>query len=266
MHWCVERCNRLEWRRNNGKRSRVDLQAECEEWGLVQAEAGLHWWIGGSDGCACHWWIFRCWFAVTHDVTFPLCSCCACTAQRTSDHISLILPCTWFHLSLCDVCLVVCKHCSNASTKRNIHPFTPILIINNPLSVSSIYCDPLHPLCWIYVPASLLAQSLSKFSLVYLLISQPLCLQCFDAVGWVQEGHPTCKKTEWWDAGMVICLGQGPHLHMAQLMLLPLTVSCSSKSRFILPSWFYLSCQLSSLRFFEGHGPVYGMVHRKKTG
>jgi len=22
-----------------------------------------------------------------------------------------------------------------------------------------------------------------------------------------QEGHPACKKTEWWDAGMVICLG-----------------------------------------------------------
>jgi len=24
-------------------------------------------------------------------------------------------------------------------------------------------------------------------------------------VGW-QEGHPACKKTEWWRAGMVICL------------------------------------------------------------
>jgi len=24
-------------------------------------------------------------------------------------------------------------------------------------------------------------------------------------VGW-QEGHPACKKTEWWGAGMVICL------------------------------------------------------------
>jgi len=21
------------------------------------------------------------------------------------------------------------------------------------------------------------------------------------------EGHPACKKTEWWDVGMVICLG-----------------------------------------------------------
>jgi len=29
-------------------------------------------------------------------------------------------------------------------------------------------------------------------------------------------------------------------LHMAQLMPLPLTISCSSKSRLVLPSWFYL--------------------------
>ena len=24
-----------------------------------------------------------------------------------------------------------------------------------------------------------------------------------------QEGHPACKKTEWWDAGIVICVEQG---------------------------------------------------------
>jgi len=36
-------------------------------------------------------------------------------------------------------------------------------------------------------------------------------------------------KTEWWDAGMVICLEQGADLHTAQLMPLPLTVSCFSK-------------------------------------
>jgi len=24
-----------------------------------------------------------------------------------------------------------------------------------------------------------------------------------------REGHPACKKLEWWDAGMVVCLGQG---------------------------------------------------------
>ena len=44
-----------------------------------------------------------------------------------------------------------------------------------------------------------------------------------------QEGHPACKKTEWWGAGMVICLERGVDLHMAQLMPLPLTISCFSK-------------------------------------
>jgi len=39
---------------------------------------------------------------------------------------------------------------------------------------------------------------------------------------------------------MVMCLDQGADLHMAQLMPLPLTISCSSKSRLVLPSWYYL--------------------------
>jgi len=47
-------------------------------------------------------------------------------------------------------------------------------------------------------------------------------------VGW-PEGHLACKKTEWWGAGVVICLERGAGLHMAQLMPLPLTVSCFSK-------------------------------------
>jgi len=29
------------------------------------------------------------------------------------------------------------------------------------------------------------------------------------------EGHPACKKTEWWGAGMVICLERCADLHMA---------------------------------------------------
>jgi len=44
-----------------------------------------------------------------------------------------------------------------------------------------------------------------------------------------QEGHPACKKTEWWGDGMVIGLERGADLHMAQLMPLTLTVSCFSK-------------------------------------
>jgi len=44
-----------------------------------------------------------------------------------------------------------------------------------------------------------------------------------------QEGHPGCKKTEWWDVGVVISLERGADLHMAQLIPLPLAVSCSIK-------------------------------------
>ena len=44
-----------------------------------------------------------------------------------------------------------------------------------------------------------------------------------------QEGHPACKKTEWWGARMVICLERVADLHMPHLMPLPLTVSCFSK-------------------------------------
>ena len=44
-----------------------------------------------------------------------------------------------------------------------------------------------------------------------------------------QEWHPACKKTEWWGAGVVVCLERSADLHMAQLMPLPLTVSGFSK-------------------------------------
>jgi len=37
---------------------------------------------------------------------------------------------------------------------------------------------------------------------------------------------------------MVMCLGQGADLHMTQLMPLPLTISCSSKFRLLLPFWW----------------------------
>ena len=71
-----------------------------------------------------------------------------------------------------------------------------------------------------------------------------------------QEGHPACKKTERWGAGVVICLEQGAGLHMAQLMPLPLTVSClaSVKSRLVLPFWYRLTWVVPE------KGPLYGCV------
>jgi len=50
-----------------------------------------------------------------------------------------------------------------AGTRRNIHPLTPIQIINHPLSASSIYYDPQHPPCSIYVPDSLFYYAINTF-------------------------------------------------------------------------------------------------------
>ena len=59
-----------------------------------------------------------------------------------------------------------------------------------------------------------------------------------------QEGHPACKKTEWWGAGMVVCWSE-VQTCMVQLMPLPLTVSCFSKIRigftFLVPAHLGIS-------------------------
>ena len=44
-----------------------------------------------------------------------------------------------------------------------------------------------------------------------------------------QERHPVCKKLSSEVVGLFFCLKRGADLHMAQLMPLPLTVSCFSK-------------------------------------
>jgi len=65
-------------------------------------------------------------------------------------------------------------------------------------------------------------------------------LQCFATVGWA-AGRGSGLKKWWWDACVVICLGRGADLHIAQLMPLPLTISCSSKSRLVLSFWYQLT-------------------------
>ena len=96
----------------------------------------------------------------------------------------------------------------------------------------------------------LLISSLQCFDLPSVLF----CLQCFDSVGWRQEGHPACKKTELWVADVVVCLERGADLHMAQLMPLPLTVSCFSKIQigftFLVPAYSGI----------PGKGPLNGCV------
>ena len=53
--------------------------------------------------------------------------------------------------------------------------------------------------------------------------------QCFDAAGWATGRAPGLQKNELSGTGVVICLERGADLRMAQLMPLPLTVSCFSK-------------------------------------
>jgi len=52
-----------------------------------------------------------------------------------------------------------------------------------------------------------------------------------------QEGHPACKKTEWWGAGTVICLERGADLHMAHRIHCYSLYLASEKN----PDWIYLS-------------------------
>ena len=61
-----------------------------------------------------------------------------------------------------------------------------------------------------------------------------------------QEGHPACKKLEQWCASRVFCLELGADLQTAQLMPLPLTVSCFSKIQIGLT--FLVSAHLGSPR------------------
>ena len=89
---------------------------------------------------------------------------------------------------------------------------------------------------------ALLSQSLyCAFSALMLLVGR-------------QEGHLACKKTEWWGAGMVICLERGANLHMARLMPLPLTVSCFSTIQ--IGFTFLVPAHLGS----PGKGPLKGGV------
>jgi len=48
-------------------------------------------------------------------------------------------------------------------------------------------------------------------------------------------------KTEWWGAGVAVCLERGADLQMAQVMPLPLTVFCFSKIQICLPFSYRLA-------------------------
>ena len=69
-----------------------------------------------------------------------------------------------------------------------------------------------------------------------------------------RKGIRPVKNFEWWAAGVVICLERGADLHMAQLMPLPLTISCSRKIQICFT--FLVLAHLGS----PGQGPLNGCV------
>jgi len=71
-------------------------------------------------------------------------------------------------------------------------------------------------------------------SVCFLLGRVALCV-CFMFTDKLKQWNFWNAVTEWWGAGMDICLERGADLHMAQLMPLPLTVSCFSKIQINVP-------------------------------
>jgi len=82
-----------------------------------------------------------------------------------------------------------------------------------------------------------------------------------------RKGIRPVKKTEWWGAGVVICLERDADLHMAQLMPLPLAVSCFSKIQigfaFLVPADLGSPGQMAvkHARLVLGWVTVFGRVY-----
>ena len=156
-----------------------------------------------------------------------VCGCCQYFTQGVHRAVSWHHPCI---VALYGVCLasplsVVMEHAVHGSLS-NYLPSGRTLRPSQLAGAAEQIAQALHYLvCAAQLPLPiknrtiLLVQSFTAhvaFSAVMLLVGR-------------QEGHPACKKTEWWGAGMVVCSERGADLHMAQLMPLPLSVSCFSK-------------------------------------
>ena len=118
-------------------------------------------------------------------------------------------------------CIVICTHC-HFDHAGGAHHFTTYATWT------------LHNLATVGCPSDCLSVCLSRPAafLPPYFFSHCLFNYAFSALTLLvgrQEGHPACKKTEWWGAGVVVCRERGADLHTTQLMPLPLTVSCFSK-------------------------------------
>jgi len=121
-----------------------------------------------------------------------------------------------YHCKLFCCCTEIIS--SNPSLSLNSSPGTLSFTL-----MPHIHLTTLISACWSANSFSFLTGQVSAFS--------AFAFSALTLLVGRQEG----QKTEWWDAGMVICLRRGADLHMAQMMPLPLTVSYSNKSRLVLP-------------------------------
>ena len=203
-----------------------------------------------STSSSCAWLL-----SVLHVGPVPVvvvCGCCQYFTQGVHRAVSWHHPCI---VALYGVCLasplsVVMEHAVHGSL-ANYLPSGRTLRPSQLAGAAEQIAQALHYLvCAAQLPLPiknrtiLLVQSFTAhvaFGAVMLLFGR-------------QEGHPACKKTEWWGAGMVVCSERGADLHMAQLMPLPLTVSCFSKFRLVLPFWYRLTCVVPD------KGPLSGCV------
>ena len=92
-------------------------------------------------------------------------------------------------------------------------------------------------LCYVVIIANILSSSLSFYTPDVLPATKP-------------------AASKPWDAGMIIWLERGTDLYMVQLMPLPLTVSCFSRSRLLLPFWYRHTWVMREVRHHTYKGPL----------
>jgi len=73
---------------------------------------------------------------------------------------------------------------------------------------------------------------LSVTAISYLLLMCHIAFSALMLLVGRQEGHPACKKLEWWGAGMVICLERGADLQASRCHCHSLSLA-SVKSRLV---------------------------------
>jgi len=115
--------------------------------------------------------------------------------------------------------------------------FNKYLLINLSLCMAKVSAMSLTPHILIHSAAISEVLTLKIFLTHYTTTMPSVHWRCW--LGSIEGIRPV--RTEWWGAGVVISLERGADLHMAQLMPLPLTVSCFSKIQigftFLVPAY-----------------------------